>query len=196
MTTTTTTATTRTIHPWMVIVAVVVALLLCVGGLYGAYAIGKRVSPPEQSGGGTGISETQPVVQQPGTGEQPPVKVSSCLSIADFVRMWSASTPAQGPGPLIQALNEVWDQNGLPGGQSRIGTGWLTGPMAVEPMSLVWTDLLSNPAPAPYGKWVPLRTQGNWGVFAVYDRLVVPTPGRSARMCESLDPEDQLPGWK
>lgn len=103
--------------------------------------------------------------------------------------MW-ASTPADGPGPLIQALNVVWDA-----AQGRIGAGWPIGPMTVGPNSVVWTDLLHNAMPATADKWVPLRLQGGWGVYVTYDTVTVPTPGRSATLCEPLNPAVDLVGW-
>ena len=115
---------------------------------------------------------------------------TGCLTVEAFASMWKASSTSQGPGPLIQVLNNAWDMS-----QGAIGTQWPVGPQSVEPMSLVWTDLLSNRPPAGQGKWVPLRTQGQWGVFAVYDSLTVPSPGRSARLCTSLDPAKDLAGW-
>lgn len=131
-----------------------------------------------------------PQYVEPPAPEAPAAPTTNCLPVEQFAKMWSATKVSDGPGPLIQLLNNGWDMS-----QGAIGTQWPVGPQSVEPMSIVWTDLLSHPAPAATGKWVPLRTQGQWGVFAVYTTVEVPTPGRSARLCTSLDPARDLQGW-
>lgn len=122
--------------------------------------------------------------------EAPAAPAADCLSVESFANMWKSSKPSDGPGPLIQVLNNAWDMS-----QGKIGTGWPVGPMTVAPVSLVWTDLLSNPMPAGSSEWVPLRLQGKWGVYVAYATVTVPTPGRSARLCASLDPARDLAGW-
>jgi hypothetical protein len=120
---------------------------------------------------------------------------SNCLSVSDFARMWDARD-VNNPSVLIQTLDAAFDKSG-----GSIGTQWLTGPMVVQPMSLVWTDLkhqpvtLANGTAASSDKWVPLNAQGTWGVFAVYDTVNVPTPSRTAKMCTSLNPAQDLKGW-
>ncbi len=178
-----------------VIVIVVVAWAIWNLLLVPAYYVGQSIAASWQNQAKVLVPPPAPYVPPAAPPAAPPADPpagpsTNCLTIAQFQAMWTTSSPAQGPGPLIQTLNNAFDMSG-----GHIGTQWPNGPMTVEPMSLVWTDLLQNAAPGPAGKWVPLRLQGQWGVYAVYDRVTIPTPGRSARMCTSLDPARDLSGW-
>lgn len=152
---------------------------------------------PLNPGDGSAPADNQPTpapVVDPGAQTAPETTnggtTAGCLTVDAFASMWKASTASQGPGPLIEALNMAWD-----GAGGTIGSGWTSGPHTVSPMAIVWTDLLHNAPPAGSGKWVALRVQGQWGVFAAYDTVTVPTPGRSAKLCQSLDPAKDLAGW-
>lgn len=158
--------------------------LVCALGAPLAYNYVQRVAAPAPE------EPSPPQYQPPTAPEAPAAPTANCLPLKTFAKMWSASKASDGPGPLIELLNNSFDMS-----NGTVGTQWPVGPQTVEPVSVVWTDLLQHPMPAASGKWVPLRTQGQWGVFAVYTAVTVPTPGRSARLCQSLDPARDLAGW-
>ena len=125
------------------------------------------------------------------------------LTIAEFQSMWT-STPTDNPGPLMRMLDTWYDTQAKAlgaatweyGFQKEVG-GWI----AVPP-SIVWTDTKDrwfttvNGTALDAGDVVKLRCQGNWCVYAIYDTVVVPTPGRMAILERWLNPAADLPGWR
>lgn len=123
----------------------------------------------------------------------------ACVSIAEFQQMWNSTDPNKGPGDLILLLNREWEKE-MPANAVHCWASE-TGPWEVPPGAFVWTDLLNtvvrtkDGSKLEAGDFVPLRVQGNWGVFYAYDWLVIETPGRSANSETFLNPEKDLKGW-
>lgn len=120
-----------------------------------------------------------------------------CLPTTRASEMVKSSTSV---GQLIQSLNEAFDGSG-----GSIGEQWNVGPHdLLNPgqggASLVWTDTLNQPwSILTAGQSVArnvfrVMTQGGWGTYIVFTSVRIPTPGRSARLCQAVDLSRDFPG--
>jgi hypothetical protein len=178
---------------WLVlgIVGLVIVLLLCGGlALLAPNVISAfRGAVPTPSGP---VGPAAPTPPAPVAGKQ--------LSIDEFARMWSTHPATEGPGPLMEELNNFFDGGGYQfGGQFSGKTGW-----DVPAGSVVWTDLLdqkvtytgTNTEVDMSKDFVRIRCQGNWCVFYAYANVHLPTPGRYLKTDRWLDPAKDLAGWR
>lgn len=194
---------------WWILGGIAVLLIACCGIVGATAFIANRatlaanpptyVAPIQQPPSSDSPQQpVQPPVEQPAQPTANPVP----LTIAEFQAMWS-STPTDNPGPLMRKLDTWYDTQAKAlqvatwqfGFQKEVG-GW-----TAIPGSIVWTDTKDlwfstlDGSALDTGDVVRLRCQGNWCVYAIYDNVVVPTPGRMAILERWLDPANDLAGW-
>lgn len=139
------------------------------------------VQPPANNGcywdaNGTYVCPSNPV--------QPVQPVSGRFPISQLQQYWNGCTWDASPSCLIRALDAAFDSSGwgnTAGRQSPNG-GWY-----VPGWSIVWTNTFGA---AVNATWIPVRTQGSWGVFYAPNGAVVPTPGRSFQLERALTCND------
>jgi hypothetical protein len=126
----------------------------------------------------------------------------TCVSTQQASDWYKAArnAPNNRVGVLLKQLDEVFDPSG-----GAIGQQWQLGPFDLTNpgpagASLVWTDTKFFPWQVlTAGQTVkdnvfPVLTQGEWGIYVVFTAVRVPTPGRSARLCDKVDLATHFPG--
>ena len=123
----------------------------------------------------------------------------SCLPKADFVAIinkWHQVDQGN-PSPAISDLDAKFDQS-----DGSIGEQWSTAPYTITLGSsgsvVFWTNTLNKPLNKVTASGVieKIFLTGGYGIYAAWDTDVsVPTPGRSAWLCEPLDPAHDFSWW-
>lgn len=183
---------------WIWILFLVLALALAGCGYRLEVGPQSTTTPPAQPPAAP--AEPTPTAMPTATAE--PTPAATPLPVEEFRKMWE-STPTDNPGPLMRELDTWYDTQAKAlqvatwqyGFQKEVG-GW-----TAVPGSIVWTDTKDawfttvDGSPLDPGDVVRLRCQGNWCVYAIYDTVVVPTPGRMVILDRWLDPANDLSGW-
>lgn len=146
---------------------------------------------------------TQPVVVPPAP-TTAPAPSTGCLdpkAFAAILNKWHKVNASE-PGPAINEADQMWEQFAKSG--TLPGATYLTTNNTVNAgpkgSAIMWTNLahgtVSVVSGAPLtGKWLPLFTQGDWGFYALYDTVNVPSSGRVAYLCDTFHPDTMLDYW-
>jgi len=126
----------------------------------------------------------------------------SCLPKSDFVAIvnkWH-NVDKSAPKPAIDELDARFEQGASSG--AWIGEQWATAPntikMGQSGSVVFWTNTFNKPFNKIMASGVieKIFLTGGYGIYAAWDTDVnVPTPGRSAWLCERLDPANDFPWW-
>lgn len=113
-----------------------------------------------------------------------------CLPTADVADWRNSSSEV---GDLIIRLNEAFDSTG-----GRVGRTHEKGPFRIQPTDIgsggavvIWTDTVHREFRTLDGQPVDrvvfkILTQGSWGTYVAFGPVEVPSPGRYARLCDSV----------
>lgn len=145
----------------------------------------------------TQIPMQAPTVVTSATNTPTKSTAQGCLPKSEFVAIMNKwhDSDSNNPSPAIEELDQLFNQE-------TIGEAWNEGPYTISQgfsgSVVYWTNTLGKPINklTSSGVTLDLFLTGGYGIRGAWDTDVeVPTPGRSAWICERLDPERDFPWW-
>lgn len=139
-----------------------------------------------------------PVPQATTTPAPPAPAGASCIPTS-LVSGWVKG--GAGVGSLINSLNQAFEQQKGTVGETHEVSGFQINNLGPAGAVVVWTDTAHNEfTMVDSSKPVHLnvfkvKTQGSWGTYVVFAPVIVPSPGRLARLCDPIkDLQQVFPG--